>query len=147
MLRALTLRQPFAGLVAAGLKLVENRGFAPSWRGPFAIHSAKAVDWPEMQHQITAGVVAPFTVLGAVLAVADLVDRHEADQDSTVPCCAPFGLRTWNDKPAQHLILANIRQLEQPVECRGQLGFWPLPADVEQAVRAQLSPPAPEEAK
>lgn len=102
-LMALTIRQPYSGLIAAGLKLVENRAARTSIRGPVAIHSAKAVDFPELHKQIAAGAVAPFTVLGSVLAVADLTGCHEADQDSPATCCGEYGMRTYSGRPAIHL--------------------------------------------
>ncbi len=145
-LRALTIRQPYAGLIAIGEKTVENRSAMTSLRGEVAIHAGKATEVEELEWQLRMGVVGPFTVLGAVLAVADLVGCHTADQTSQIPCCRPYGLRIYNDRPAVHLQLANVRQLSRPVECRGQLGFWKVPADVERAIRLQLTPIEPEEA-
>jgi activating signal cointegrator 1 len=37
--KALTLRQPFASLVVAGLKKIETRSWAPKYRGRIAIHA------------------------------------------------------------------------------------------------------------
>lgn len=39
---ALTIRQPWAQLIAAGIKQWENRTWKTSYRGPLAIHAAKA---------------------------------------------------------------------------------------------------------
>jgi hypothetical protein len=119
---------------------VENRGQLTHHRGEVAIHATKAVDQSAMGEALAAGKVGPFTVLGAVLAVADLVGCHLADQDSGTTCCQPYGLRMWGQRPAYHLVFANVRRLPTPVEVRGQLGFWRLPPDVEHAVRRQLSP-------
>lgn len=48
MMRALTLTQPWAGLVASGIKLIENRPRrmikAADFGKPFAIHASKTVD-------------------------------------------------------------------------------------------------------
>lgn len=38
---ALTLRQPWASLVAIGVKQVETRSWTTAYRGPLAIHSSK----------------------------------------------------------------------------------------------------------
>jgi hypothetical protein len=40
-MRALTLTQPFATLVASGAKRIETRSWKTSYRGPLAIHAAK----------------------------------------------------------------------------------------------------------
>lgn len=142
-LPAVTCRQPYAALIAIGEKAIENRSRNMTYRGEIAIHAGRTPDLPAWQRLMASGPVAPYTVLGAVLAVADLVGCHLADQDSTDVCCGPYGLRTWNDRPAHHLVFANVRRLHTPVECRGQLGVgWPIPADVEHAIRQQLSPTA-----
>lgn len=39
--RALTLRQPWASLVAVGAKTIETRGWSTDYRGPLLIHAAK----------------------------------------------------------------------------------------------------------
>ncbi|GIM88838.1 ASCH domain-containing protein [Paractinoplanes toevensis] len=138
-LPAITCRQPWAGLIAAGLKLVENRGANTSLRGDIAIHAGKQVDMGEMLRQAKAvGDSAPISVLGAVLAVAELVDCHPAS--AALRCrCGPYGIQVYNGRPAYHLVLANVRRLPAPVECRGQVLIgWPLPNDVDAAVRAQL---------
>lgn len=40
-MKALTLTQPWATLVAIGAKQIETRGWATDYRGPLAIHAAK----------------------------------------------------------------------------------------------------------
>jgi hypothetical protein len=41
-MRAITVRQPFAHLIAIGVKPIENRTWCPSYRGPLLIHASKA---------------------------------------------------------------------------------------------------------
>lgn len=38
-MRALSIKQPWAGLIAAGYKNIENRSWATSFRGRFLIHA------------------------------------------------------------------------------------------------------------
>jgi hypothetical protein len=40
-MKAISLWQPWASAIAAGLKQVETRGWSTSYRGPLAIHAAK----------------------------------------------------------------------------------------------------------
>ena len=42
-MKALTLTQPWATLVAIGAKRIETRSWATSYRGPLAIHAAKGL--------------------------------------------------------------------------------------------------------
>lgn len=41
-MKAITLRQPFASLVAINVKTIETRSWNPRYRGPLAIHAGKA---------------------------------------------------------------------------------------------------------
>lgn len=105
-MRALTIRQPWASLIAAGVKTIETRSWATSYRGSMLIHAGKhkpknvwlsddseappAVDlyamdhcweWWENDDPTSGGTYVWRGPLGAVVAVADLVD--------VVPIVAP----------------------------------------------------------
>jgi hypothetical protein len=43
-MKAITIHQPWASLIAIGEKRFETRGWATSYRGPLAIHAAKYID-------------------------------------------------------------------------------------------------------
>lgn len=49
-MRALTLRQPWATLVAIGAKQIETRSWSTSYRGPLAIHAAKQFFKSDLRH-------------------------------------------------------------------------------------------------
>ncbi len=40
-MKALTIRQPWASLIAAGVKTIETRSWSTKYRGPLAIHAGK----------------------------------------------------------------------------------------------------------
>ena len=40
-MKALTIRQPWASLIASGVKTIETRSWRTSYRGPLAIHAGK----------------------------------------------------------------------------------------------------------
>jgi hypothetical protein len=44
VIKAISLWQPWASLMAAGVKLHETRHWWTSYRGPLAIHAAKRID-------------------------------------------------------------------------------------------------------
>lgn len=84
-MRALTIRQPWAQLIALGVKTIETRSWATKYRGPVLIHAGKVEPAAETRlgPWITwAGEIlntdtddGPVEMaLGAVAAVADLVD-------------------------------------------------------------------------
>lgn len=48
LLKAITLLQPWASLVAMGAKTIETRPYATQYRGPLAIHAAKTATFVRM---------------------------------------------------------------------------------------------------
>ncbi|HEY6115268.1 MAG TPA: ASCH domain-containing protein [Candidatus Dormibacteraeota bacterium] len=142
----MTVRQPWASCIASGHKTVENRGRDVHYRGEIAIHAAKTHDPAgDTDHRVLdvrgrdPRLGAP---LGAIIAVADLVDCHDAElpRVAGATCCSPWGDRTYNNGLAWHLVLWNIRRLDRPVSCRGALTIgWTVPGDVEEQVRTQLA--------
>jgi hypothetical protein len=160
-MRGMTVHQPWAELIAAGYKLVENRGTNTSHRGPIGIHAglvwsvhapndpAVRAAWIELaidagRHDLAAEVTphAPWIVRGAVIAVAELVGTHRAAPDG---CCRPWGQQHHHFNsagrivPAWHWCLDNVRLLAEPVPCRGQvMPIWTLPAETAARVTALL---------
>jgi len=44
-MKALTISQPYASLIASGEKWVENRTWATRYRGPLAIHAGRGTQY------------------------------------------------------------------------------------------------------
>ena len=79
--------------------------------------------------------------LGAVVAVATVTGSHE--HGPGVECgdgSYAYGVicSRWAQPGRWHWQLADVRPLPDPVPCKGMLGLWRLPEDVEKLVRAQL---------
>jgi hypothetical protein len=159
VIRALTLTQPWAGLVASGVKLVENR----SRRAPkpmigqrFAIHASREIDRniyerifaiaPELNEggdeqgapwfvrsQITSALIAIVTLDSCLDPIACGIDP-DSDEAS-----APLDpdQRRWFFGPYGY-VLRDVRPLARPVPCKGMLGFWTVPSDVERLVMEQI---------
>ncbi|SES04167.1 ASCH domain-containing protein [Streptomyces qinglanensis] len=129
-MKALTIRQPWADAITHGSKRVENRTWTTNYRGQILIHAGATDD----RHAIlpfgenTARRNYPDT-RSAILAVANLTDCH-----AYADCCEPWG--NWD---VYHWQLSNVRPLQQPVPCKGRLGFWTPPAEVLAAVEKQLA--------
>lgn len=146
---AITVKAPWSWAISHGPKRIENRVWQRSYRGSLAIHAGKGWDedgedsplvqraWREADLDIyKLDPAYREIVLGAVVAVADLVDICGAQMWSFIPggcTCGP-----WAARGQFHWKLANVRPLAEPVPCRGALGLWTLPDEVESAVVAQL---------
>jgi hypothetical protein len=130
MLRALSIRQPWAWAVAAGLKRVENRSGRVSYRGPLAIHAGRVVETQAFDRcaQLAGQPVPSHLATGAVIAVAHLADIVMRSDDPWFE--GPWG---W--------LLDDVVPI-QPVICPGQQQLFTLPDDVEQAVLHAIRPRA-----
>ena len=136
-LRALTVLQPWANAIAYGTKRVENRGWLPPANfigARIAIHAGKRHDYNARLAEGCSWPEAAAVRYGAVLAVATVTGSCNVvlgcDGD-----CSPWAVRGQD-----HWHLADVRPLAEPVPCRGALGLWRLPGDVEKAVLAQMGP-------
>lgn len=156
-MRALTLTQPWAGLVAAGIKLVENRPRQMIKREdfgkPFAIHASREIDQgvyariAEIDESICKDPSAWYAlsrITSAVIAVAT-IDRvvstgaasHDFDDENSLAIRALGEQRRWFFGPIGY-VLRDVRALATPVPCRGWQGFWTLEAETERRVMEQI---------
>jgi len=93
-MKALSVRQPYAELIARGVKTIEVRTWRTDYRGPLLIvSSAGAPAWDDSEHQI--GMLDADCPRGVAVCVVDLADIHAVDafksyrQTSIQACCAP----------------------------------------------------------
>lgn len=81
-MKAITILQPFASLIADRQKVYETRGWSTSYRGPIAIHAgAKGMDIRDLSEPMIVAAqqaigISNFDKLphGCVIGIADLVD-------------------------------------------------------------------------
>lgn len=134
-MRALTVQQPWAWAIARGWKPVENRSWVTHYRGPLVIHAATrwdadvvealrfVRDQARAQGATLPATLAeddPYTNLGRIVAVADLVDICTAAARGGMCDCGPWA------RPGQaHWKLALPRLCHVPDVC-GQRGLWVL---------------------
>jgi hypothetical protein len=135
---ALTLKNPWAHLVAWHGKTVENRTWMP-WEGVdrLLIHAGKgwddgATEWVHRRFGIDVDGVET----GAIVAVADLAHGCNASRWSdTIRCgCGP-----WAAAGQCHWVFGEVRPLIEVVPCTGRQGLWRPTPDVLAAVQAQLA--------
>jgi hypothetical protein len=130
-MKALTLWQPYASLIAEGFKAIETRGWSTPYRGPLAIHAAR--HWSEglraRASEINGYLIdrgrRPLATmpLGRVVCVVDLVGvRQVKDHWDKFP----ESERVWGDlSPGRFAwMLENPRRLLEPVSATGRQGLW-----------------------
>ena len=132
-MKALTLQQPWATLVAIGAKRIETRSWATKYRGPLLIHSSVA--FPKMARDLLA--FEPFKSvlaengfhypkdfpLGQVLARVWLLDCISTNGILSRP---PGHEREFGDYSPDRFAwrLDDVERFAVPFPRKGMLGLW-----------------------
>jgi hypothetical protein len=149
-MKAITLWQPWASLIAVGAKKVETRSWPTSYRGRIAIHAATrsinsvikelfplwqwsyAPDYQEkiqFEQAVNAALKESSLSLyklptGVIVATADLIGCQEI-YESTYLKQTKQELMFGNWTPGRYAWqLANICQVEDPIPAKGKQGLW-----------------------
>lgn len=96
MMKALSIRQPWASMVTIGKKTVETRSWRTSYRGRLLIQSATKPDWDAFHAIDTLPDIENYP-MGHALALVDLVDcRPMTLDDEKGALCELFdGAWAW----------------------------------------------------
>jgi hypothetical protein len=159
-MKALTVKQPWAHMIAHCGKDVENR----SWPvpgdpvlvnhvGELAIHAGARSGWDEdgefgplaqdaWKHQgyLAAHLArdSEWITFSAIVAVAEGVVCHHATDCAGPALVGDVLCSPWAAWGQFHWSWKALRVLASPVPCRGHQKLWTVPEDIESAVRAQL---------
>lgn len=134
-IRAISLTQPWATLVAIGAKSIETRSWPTGYRGMLAIHAAKRFSdsdqrlcfrEPFTTALMEAGFQSPSQLpRGMVIAVGRLVNCRQVTRSTELPARSSrewafgdFDLGRWLWD------LDNVEPLDPPVPAKGALGLW-----------------------
>ncbi len=136
-MRALTLSQPWAELVALGVKQFETRSWSTPYRGTLVIHAARkgsgGVTTAKLNEMADAWGFDRRVDYGAAIAVCELVDVRRVED---VYDDLSFMERRFGDySPGRYAWqLADVRRFLLPIPARGALGLWTPPIEVREAV-------------
>jgi ASCH domain len=124
MMRALSVRPPWAWLLVNGFKKIENRTRRTNQRGQILIHAGSRMTQAEYDH-VAAFLLRedlpiqlpPVTALpqGALVGVCELVG------------CVQTSDSVWFDKDTENNFgwqIDNARAFKTPIPYRGMLGFF-----------------------
>lgn len=136
-IKVITIWQPYASLIAIGLKENETRGWAAKYRGPIAIHAAKKViPLNELFNDIDP--VLKFLIIdainreygsynnmptGAIIAkgiLSSVIPSEELKKNINPieMACGDYtdGRFGW--------VMKDIKKLAEPIFVKGQQGLW-----------------------
>ena len=152
-LKAITIHQPYASLIAVGCKTIETRSWVTKYRGQLAIHASRKFTygiigelcrnnpiWRETMKSLGIDYEKGFRISplphGAVIATCRLVDCKMIRSMPTVAFNRPDMYYYTEGMPEQEKafgdftigryawILEDVRMLPEPVPARGMPGLW-----------------------
>ena len=124
-MKVLTIKQPFATLIAEGYKEYEFRTWKTKYRGEFLIHAGIGVDKKAMEKYKHLNLEYPS---GCIIAKVTLTDCIEINEE------ARKMLKEKNNIVYDHIInhtdwkgygfkMENIKKIN-PIPIKGKLSFW-----------------------
>lgn len=146
-MRAISLWQPWASAIAAGVKTIETRSWATAYRGQLAIHAAKR--WTRAEDEFWLSFVfddpkssasEAFTriginssqqlPLGCIVATCEIYDclSTSSDDDAKKLAAHPQSEdeANWGNYSENRFawLLRNVKWLPTPIACMGRQGFF-----------------------
>jgi activating signal cointegrator 1 len=147
-MKALSFTQPWATLVVTGEKKIETRSWKTNYRGVIAIHAAKGFPrWAKdlifedffkeslaahhylESRQLPTGAIIGFARITACYSTAYF--RTSTEMTSKEKAFGDYGESRWG------WLLENP-QIIKPIECKGALGIWEVPTEIEDQIKFQM---------
>lgn len=138
-MKAITIKQPWATLIALGEKKFETRSWQTKYRGPLAIHAGKSIDKDACEDSWIKGVLQEHGITsykdlptGAVLATVELVDCYKVEATLAYVSVLSKGKSVdglevaFGDYTEGRYAweLADLHVLTNPIVAKGQLSLW-----------------------
>lgn len=137
-MKAITIWQPWATLIALRLKRNETRGWATKYRGEIAIHAAKRIDLDACNEEPIKSALSQYGYsafnlpTGAIVATAILKDCLKSVDTWTDGYILENGIYIYSPEyefgdftPGRFAWeITDVRQLPTPIPAKGQQGLW-----------------------
>lgn len=129
-MKALSIRQPFAWLICAGYKDIENRRWPTKFRGRIYVHTSMQFDYDGFNWVCRNALRLPPLDVETFAYIA-LYPPEGVVGEVDIVDCVTESKSPWFEGPFG-FVLANPVLYEQPIPMRGRLGLWEvqLPEDV-----------------
>lgn len=124
-MKTITIKQPYASLIAAGIKKYEFRTWKSKYRGKLLIHAGKGIDKKAMERFKNYNLEYPS---GCIIAICDMVDCVKIDEETREMLLKENELvygKTAMDKSfdGYGFRLENVKMIEE-IPVNGALSFW-----------------------
>ena len=146
-MKALSIKQPYAGLIIAGIKRVENRTWDTKYEGKLAIVATATPDnaqaWNKARNMCKKqGVDFPealCSVNGAILGVVDFnhliwTSGEDGQPETDHPTITPDEVGEWWNPDCVGFIMDNPQALQTAIPLKGQLGLYKIAKSIEDEI-------------
>lgn len=134
-MKALSIKQPWASLIASGIKNIENRTWKTNFRGRIYIHaSSKPASWDDLNSQqrklVGINDCRQWDLYSAIIGEVDIVDcviNHESiwAEKSEFSPYQEDGVPNEGMKPIYNWVLENAVLYDKPIlNVKGKLSLW-----------------------
>lgn len=145
-MKAISIKQPWASLIAHGIKDIENRTWKTNFRGRIYIHSSakqagsydellndlQKIEFKEKHDKITLRKQHHFSAIIGEVDIVDCVINHPsiwAEKSDNYGRFQKNGIPAYvgrkENKPIYNWVLANPVLYENPIlNVKGKLSFW-----------------------
>ena len=121
-MKVLTIKQPWATLIAEGIKKYEFRSWKTNYRGKILIHAGTGIDKKELEKFNNLGLSYPSK---KIIAIAEIEDCLELDDELNKRIIAENNIAYGNKHRSGYAWkLTNIKQLNINKSINGKLGLW-----------------------
>ena len=140
-MKALTISQPFASLIADGSKWIENRTWPTTYRGPLLIHAGKGSQYlsrAELQKYQTGVIVAVAELIACVTLEMAIDARARGCGSKRPEHFSPRWEEILQHKHAEGpwlWVLRDVVKLDSPIPYRGAQGLWECSIDLGETVK------------
>ncbi len=124
-MKVITIKQPYATLIAEGIKKYEFRTWKTNYRGEILIHAGKSIDKKAMEQFRNYHFSYPTSCIIAKVTITDCIQVDEK-QRQMLKTKNPLVYRnvikdkTWNGYAFK---LEKVQKIE-PIKINGKLGLW-----------------------
>lgn len=136
-MKALSIKQPWASLIAHGIKDIENRTWKTNFRGRIYIHSCgkykdnlsdflneDQIDRIVLNNDFPAKELITSAIIGEV-DIVDCVINHDSIWAEQTDFVQEGNHRYYPEKPIYNWVLANAVLYDKPIlNVKGKLSFW-----------------------
>ena len=123
-MKVITIKQPWATLIAKGYKEYEFRTWKTKYRGDILIHAGKGIDKKAMNRFEEYNLEYPVGKIIAKATLTDCIEVNEEFRKKVIPK-NPLVYRGINDLEwkGYGFKLENVEEID-PIEINGKLSLW-----------------------